>query len=188
MEASSSNVAKIEASAIPHIRGSTYKAIAKAFGMTPDQLDAAWRNVHAPSAHAIAGKGIPIINKTSAGPALDYQDVGKDNYDFLPIFAASVGDESAFAVEVFGDSMIPEWQSGDVIICSPRESPKDGEPCFVQLTSEGDDGNTFKRVFKAENDMIRLQSDNPRYAPKLVPRDQIIRCVPVVGKYVRYRR
>jgi SOS-response transcriptional repressor LexA len=185
---STSAVAKIEADPIPHMRGTTYRGLAKAFGMSTDQLDAAWRDMHAPSAHADARKGIPIINKTSAGQARDYQDVGKGNYDFLPLFADSLGDSSAFAAIVCGDSMLPEWQNGDIIVCSPLAVPVDGEPCFVQFTGEGDDGNTFKRVFTAENDMVRLQSDNPRYAPKMVPRAQIIRCVPVVGKYVKYNR
>jgi len=186
-DVSLSMIAKSEAAAIPHMKGSTYRQIAEALGLSVDELDRAWRNAHAPSAHAVAGKGVPIVNRTTAGLPSDYQDVGRGNYEHLPMDAQSIGDPDAFGVEIVGDSMVPEWQSGDIIVCSPRAAPKSGDPCFVQLDGGAADGNTFKRVFDLGDGRVELRSDNPRYAPIVLDRERLIRCVKVVMKLVRYK-
>ena len=180
-------VAKAEAAAIPHIKGSTYRHIATALGLSVDELDQAWRNPIAPSQHRIADKGIPLINRTTAGLPSDYQDVGRDNYDHLPLYAEAVGDPDAFAVEIVGDSMVPEWQNGDIIICSPRAKVKSGDACFVQLDGQAEDGNTFKRAFDIGEGKVELRSDNPRYRPIVLDRERVMRCVKVVMKLVKYK-
>jgi SOS-response transcriptional repressor LexA len=182
-----SRIAKCEAEAIPHIKGSTYRLIASALGMTAEELDFAWRNPHAPSQHRVAQKGVPVINRTTAGAPSDYQDVGRDNYSHLPLYAESLGDPDAFAIEIVGDSMMPEWQSGDTIICSPRAKAKSGDPCFIQLDGQGNDGNSFKRVFELPDGRVELRPDNPRYAPLIVERERLMRCIKVIMKIVRYK-
>lgn len=161
--------------------------IAAALGFESwDAMTAAKLATPAYSSHHVEGKGIPIINKTPAGHPADYQDVGVDHYSYCPIFAEAVGDPDAFAVEVVGDSMAPEWREGDVIICSPREKCENGDPCFVQFDGSHDDGNTFKRVYDLGDGRLELRPDNSRHKPIIVPREAVIRCCKVVGKWVRY--
>ncbi len=182
---SSQTISNAEQMESPKMRGSNYRKVAEAMGLTTDQFDLAWRT-RPPSEHTVKGAGIPIVNQTTAGVTRDYQDVGRDNYSFCPIYPEAVGDPDAFAVQVIGDSMVPEWQTGDILICSPRAQIKSGDACFVQLDSKFGDGNTFKRVIQVPEDRVELRADNPRYPPVIIPRESVLRCVKVVGKFVRY--
>lgn len=182
------SIYEYESSDAPRMRGSTYARLARALGMTTTELDRAWRGGTTESAHAVPGRGIPIVNKTQAGAVHDYQDVGRDHYTYCPIMADEVGDPGAFAFVVVGDSMAPEWQEGDTCICAPLARIETGDPCFVQMdgSAAGGEGNTFKRMVPLPENRVELRSDNPRYSPIIIPREQIIRAVKVVGKYTRY--
>jgi SOS-response transcriptional repressor LexA len=82
--------------------------------------------------------------------------------------------------------MFPKYREGDIVIFSPRATPRDGDDCFVRF----DDGQTtFKRVF-FENDeqaapLIRLQPRNEKYRPRTVAAEQISGLYKAVYKYMR---
>jgi len=113
---------------------------------------------------------VPVINKVSAGYPKDFTDLSyprgiADEYISCP----DVDDKDAFAARVFGDSMIPKYREGDIVIFSPSLSPRTGDDCFVRM----DDGlTTFKRVFFESDDrnipVLRLQPRNEKYPPKVV--------------------
>ncbi len=115
---------------------------------------------------------IPLINKVAAGyptgfTDLDYPARVADEY----VPNAGVADPDAFAASVCGESMLPEYKEGDVIIFSPAADVENGSDCFVRL--EPDHDTTFKRVFFEDGDRVRLQPLNPAFAPKIVERTQI---------------
>jgi phage repressor protein C with HTH and peptisase S24 domain len=94
---------------------------------------------------AVRTGAVPVINKVSAGYPRDFTDMG-----FPPRVAdAYIGcpdlyDPDAFAARVHGDSMVPKYREGDIVVFSPAANWREGNDCFVRF----DDGQTtFTRVF-----------------------------------------
>ncbi|MEX2216647.1 MAG: S24 family peptidase [Phycisphaeraceae bacterium] len=120
----------------------------------------------------------PLINRVSAGYPRDFTDLDyprqiADEY----VAAPGVTDPDAFAARVVGDSMLPEYKEGDIVVFSPAATVSDGSDCFVRL--EPDHETTFKRVFfevpvkKSAEQGVRLQPLNPKYPPRVLPRSEV---------------
>jgi len=135
----------------------------------------------APTDPAHAPPPIPLINRVAAGLPEDFTDL-----DYPPGVAdqtipapgdgsGAVHDPDRFAARVTGDSMRPDYTPGDVVVFSPLADVNPGDDCFVRL--EPDHETTFKRVFFDHGDdgepLIRLQPLNPKFPPRLVPRQQV---------------
>ena len=95
-------------------------------------------------------------------------------------------DPDAFAARVHGDSMVPKYREGDIVIFSPAAARRDGDDCFVRF----DDGQTtFKRVFTEKNDagvpVLRLQPRNERYRPQIIPTEKVSGLYKAVYQYRR---
>ena len=93
----------------------------------------------------LAGR-VPIVNRLAAGLPREFGDLGyparvADAYH--PVEGA--GDPDAFACRVVGDSMVPGYVAGDVVVFWPSRVARHGADCFVRL--ERDERTTFKRVF-----------------------------------------
>lgn len=119
---------------------------------------------------------VPVINKVAAGYPTEFTDLGypaqiADEYVSVP----GVTDPDAFAARVCGESMLPDYREGDLVVFSPLADTTPGSDCFVRL--ERDDETTFKRVFfETDGDgaeLIRLQPLNPSFAPKVVDREAV---------------
>ncbi len=114
---------------------------------------------------------MPVINRVAAGYPTDFTDLS-----YPPRVASEyigcpdVADKDAFAARVHGDSMLPKYREGDIVVFSPGASPRNGDDCFVRFS---DGQTTFKRIF-FENDLagpsptIRLQPRNERYRPETI--------------------
>jgi len=134
-----------------------------------------------PADPADAPPPIPLINKVAAGlpegfTDLDYPPGVAD--DMIPAPGEGVGDvhdPDRFAARVTGDSMRPDYKPGDVVVFSPLADVNPGDDCFVRL--EPDHETTFKRVYFELGDdgqqLIRLQPLNPKFPPRVVPRQQV---------------
>lgn len=136
---------------------------------------------------AVTTSAVPVINRISAGYPKDFTDLSyprgvADEYIGCP----EVHDKDAFAARVYGDSMLPKYREGDIVIFSPAQTPRSGDDCFVRF----DDGHTtFKRVFfesdEAGGSVIRLQPRNEKYRPQIVPAEQIAGLYKAVFRYQR---
>lgn len=129
-------------------------------------------------------RAVPLINMVPAGKAAEFTDLGyparvADRY----VSAPELGDPDAFAASITGDSMEPEYREGDVVIFSPARDVRDGMDCFARL--EPDSEMTFKRVYfergPGGEELIRLQPLNPRYAPRVEPREVVAGLYPAVS-------
>jgi SOS-response transcriptional repressor LexA len=127
---------------------------------------------------------VPLINSVAAGYPADFTDLGfpariADEYVRCP----DLHDPDAFAARVVGDSMLPEYREGDIVIFSPARDPVPGSDCFARL--EPDHETTFKRVYfeiDAEGrECIRLQPINNAYPPKVLPREEVAGLYPAVS-------
>jgi len=136
---------------------------------------------------ASAESQVPVINRVSAGYPKDFTDLSypprvADEYVSCP----GVRDRDAFAARVHGDSMIPKYREGDIVIFSPAAQPRDGDDCFVRFA---DGHTTFKRVFFEKTDAgaeaIRLQPRNEKYRPQVVPSEQVQGLYKAMYRYQR---
>ncbi len=119
-----------------------------------------------------AGLWVPVINKVAAGYPADFDDLGypvgfADDYVRCP----DISDANAFAVRVVGDSMMPKFKQGDIVVFSPAADVQNGDDCFVRFRMPHE--TTFKRVFFEAKQTIRLQPLNTDYAPQVIPGDRI---------------
>lgn len=130
--------------------------------MSPDQT----------AMQMVTTRDVPLINKVAAGYPREFTDLGypariADEYVRCP----DVTDSDAFAARVVGDSMMPDYREGDVVVFSPARDVKDGNDCFVRL--ERDAETTFKRVYFEDEGRLRLQPLNARYPARIVEREDI---------------
>ncbi|MGH7244797.1 MAG: helix-turn-helix domain-containing protein [Phycisphaerales bacterium] len=124
---------------------------------------------------------VPLINSVQAGYPVEFTDLSfpariADEYVRCP----DIDDADAFAARVVGESMMPEYREGDVVVFSPAREVRGGMDCFVRLEPDGE--STFKRVFfesggpngeKTGEERIRLQPLNPAFAAKVVAREMV---------------
>ncbi len=133
----------------------------------------------------ISTNAVPLINRVSAGYPKDFTDLSypakvADEYIGCP----DVRDADAFATRVSGDSMMPKYRDGDIVIFSPAKSPRNGDDCFIRFE---DGQTTFKRAFFESDDagtpVIRLQPRNERYRPQVVPSEKVTGLYKAVYRY-----
>jgi len=79
-----------------------------------------------------------------------------------------IDDPRAFAGRLADDSMLPEFQQGDVLFFSAAAEIDDGDYACVRI----DDKSTFRQVF-IEDDVVRLVPANRKYPELCLVRDQV---------------
>ena len=185
----------------PDVRVTLEKLILASHGVHPVEtpaapgvnLDAAYLSgvLHdlveksAGNVECIRTNAVPVINRVSAGYPKDFTDLSyprgvADDYVACP----EVHDTDAFAARVHGDSMMPKYREGDIVIFSPAACPRSGDDCFVRFA---DGHTTFKRVFFETDDaaanVIRLQPRNERYRPQTLGSEEVTGLYKAVFKY-----
>lgn len=143
----------------------------------------------AASLSAAMPRQVPLINSVAAGYPREFTDLGfparvADEYVRTP----DIDDPDAFAARVVGDSMLPDYREGDIVVFSPARTVSSGMDCFVRL--ERDEQTTFKRVFleggiesasdegaegvgEERAEWIRLVALNSAYAERRVRREEV---------------
>jgi transcriptional regulator with XRE-family HTH domain len=96
-------------------------------------------------------------------------------------------DKQAFAARVQGDSMIPRYRQGDIVIFAPSLPARDGDDCFVKFS---DGQTTFKRIFfevdsEGRAPVVRLQPRNERYRARVVKNEEVSVMYRAVYRYQR---
>ena len=102
---------------------------------------------------------IPILGKVPAGIPIEAIE-NILGYEEIPASMLN-GGENYFALKVDGDSMFPDYKTGDIIIIKQQPDCNSGDDCIVMVN--GDDA-TFKRVIKQEKSII-LKPLNNKYEP-----------------------
>jgi phage repressor protein C with HTH and peptisase S24 domain len=149
-----------------------------------EQIEKDERKVKEEKGRLSAGRLVPIINKVQAGYPADFDDLDypvgvADDYVRCP----DLHDPNAFAVCVVGDSMVPNFKEGDIVIFSPQAEVNSGDDCFIRFAEPHE--TTFKRVFFEPDNMVRLQPRNDKYAPMMVEGKKINGLYRAVAKYER---
>lgn len=121
-----------------------------------------------------AGSGrraIPLIGFAQAGEGGFFDDAG------FPVGGAwdeiafpNVGDEHAYALEISGDSMLPLYRDGDVVVVSPSAPIRRGDRVVVK-TREGE--VLAKELKRQTAKTVELRSLNPEHPDRLLQDGEI---------------
>lgn len=137
----------------------------------------------------IGTRRVPLISYVQAGcwtETTDPATVG-DGFEYLLTDLELSG--SAFALEIEGNSMLPQFKPGDRVIVDPEVCPQPGD--FVVAMNGGNEA-TFKKyrprgVDQAGNDVFELMPLNEDFAP--MRSDQTpIRIVGTMMEHRQYRK
>ncbi len=138
------------------------------------------------SAAQIGTKQIPLLSYVSAGTWRGAVDAFQPNdaHDWL-VTDLELSD-SAFALEIKGDSMLPEFKPGDRVIIDPGVSPQPGD--FV-VAKNGDEEAMFKKYRPRQVnergqvvfELVPLNEDYPTIRSDVTP-------VIILGTMVEHRK
>jgi repressor LexA len=138
---------------------------------------------------------VPLINRVAAGKPGEFGDLSypagiADAYIPAPDLPDSPA-TALFAVRVTGDSMLPEYREGDILIVGPGE-PKDGDDCVVRTGELQNFATTFKRVFFIKDaagtpTAARLVPLNPAHPERVVPLQDVTGIYPLVYRMIPAR-
>ena len=102
---------------------------------------------------------VPLIGMAQAGAGGFFDDAGfPAGAGWEEIAFPDVQDENVYALEISGDSMLPLFREGDIVIVSPNASVRRGDRVVVK-TMEGE--ILAKELKRQTAKTIELQSLNP---------------------------
>ena len=128
---------------------------------------------------------VPILNYVQAGK---WSEVAPELPDAQRVSCPVSCSTSTFALQVVGESMLPEYLPGDVIFVDPEVVAQNGDD-VVAIVDE-DSEATFKRLV-AEPGALRLKAINPEWHPRYLEIESpcsVVGTVIYVGREPRRNR
>jgi phage repressor protein C with HTH and peptisase S24 domain len=112
-------------------------------------------------------RGLPLLGFAQAGRGGYFDDGGFPvGTGWDEVAFPNITDERVYALEISGDSMLPLYRDGDVIIVSPTAEPRRGDRVVVR-TAEGE--VMVKELKRRTAKTIELRSLNPEHADRVLP-------------------
>jgi len=123
------------------------------------------------SARAESARRIPLIGLAQAGDGGFFDDAGfPAGGGWDEIVFPNIADENAYALEIAGDSMLPAYRDGDVVIISPNSPVRRGDRVVVK-SREGE--VLAKELKRRTARTIELRSINPEHPDRTFDVDQV---------------
>lgn len=117
-------------------------------------------------------QGIPVIGFAEAGSGGYFDDggfpVGK-GWDEISF--PGINDEHAYGLEISGDSMLPAYRKGDIIVVSPAAPIRKGDRVVVK-TKKGE--VLVKQLARKTAKQIELQSLNTSHPDRTLPMSDVL--------------
>ena len=146
--------------------------IADALNVSTDEL--LCRTAKLPPFIPIVNNAVPIVGEIACGkPITAEQNI--EGYAELPD-----GVTADFALRCKGDSMIPTFQPGDLVLIRQQPEVEPGQIAAVGIDGEA----TLKRVY-TNPDGVVLVADNPAYAPQVYPAGSDVQIYGLAVGFVR---
>jgi phage repressor protein C with HTH and peptisase S24 domain len=156
-------------SADGRLRWPSTESIAKVLEATGAALDEFMALVEPGTAQP--SRSVPLLGFAQAGSGGFFDDGGVptgggwDEVNF-----PDITDSHTYALEVQGDSMLPLYRAGDVIICSPAASVRRGDRVVVKTR----DGEVMaKELRRRTAKTIELGSINPDHPVRVLPAEAV---------------
>lgn len=110
---------------------------------------------------------VPLLGLARAGAGGFFDDGGYpagEGWDAIDF--PGLTDEAAYALEVTGDSMLPLYRDGDIIVVSPAAQVRRGDRIVVRTT----DGEVMAKILKRKTTaQMELASLNPDHGERVLP-------------------
>ncbi len=135
------------------------ESVAKALAATNTGIDAFVRFIGDGSR---AVQSVPLIGFAQAGSGGYFDDGGFPvGRGWDEIAFPAVNDEHAYALEISGDSMMPAYRDGDVIIVSPAAPVRRGDRVVVKTKNGEVMVKELKRQTAKQVELKSLNADHP---------------------------
>ncbi len=110
---------------------------------------------------------VPLLGMAQAGTGGFFDDGGfPAGQGWDEVTLPGIGDETAYALQVAGESMQPLYRHGDIIIVSPAAKIRRGDRVVVRTK----DGEVMAKILKRRTAKeMELASLNPDHAERTVP-------------------
>lgn len=143
------------------LRWPSTESIAKILDATDMPMDAFVGLMNRSGTRRFAKQYVPLIGFAQAGDKGFFDDGGfPAGAGWDEVAFPEIGDENAYALEISGDSMLPLYRDGDVIIVSPEANVRRGDRVVVKTT----DGEVMAKILLRQTARrIELGSLNPAY-------------------------
>lgn len=116
---------------------------------------------------------VPLIGFAQAGAGGFFDDGGfpvGQGWEEVALPTGNVG-ENAYALQVQGDSMLPLYRDGDILIVEPGARVRKGDRVIAKTTS----GEVMAKILASRREQIvELISLNPAYPDRSIPEAQIV--------------
>lgn len=120
---------------------------------------------------AVQSSRVPLLGFAQAGAGGFFDDAGfpaGQGWDLIELPTRST--ENAYALQVQGDSMLPLYRNGDVLIVEPGATIRRGDRVVVKTRS----GEVMAKVLARRNaDGIELVSINPEHPDRSLSMDEV---------------
>jgi phage repressor protein C with HTH and peptisase S24 domain len=120
---------------------------------------------------SLLAEEVPVVAFASAGEAVEFTDQGYPaggGMYFLPR-PPQFTDPNGFGVEVAGDSMVPKYEDGQVVMVDTRKRPVSGDYAVIGLMT----GEKYVKRYREAGGRIILESVNPLYPPVVVEPQEV---------------
>jgi phage repressor protein C with HTH and peptisase S24 domain len=111
-------------------------------------------------------QGIPVIGYAQAGSEGYFDDAGYPagtGWDEVNLPQFDGPNDRTYALEISGDSMLPLYRDGDIIVVSPDSDLRKGD----RVVAKTRDGEVMaKELLRRTNNNITLGSFNPSHEPR----------------------
>ena len=125
-----------------------------------------------PNMRAVNLREVPIIGMAQAGAGGFFDDAGfpaGQGWDTVAFPGADLEDD-AYALEITGDSMLPLYREGDIIIVSPAAQIRKGDRVVVKTRG----GEVMaKTLLRRTTLIVELESANPAHPPRKLPSAEV---------------
>jgi len=121
-----------------------------------------------------APRTIPVIGYAQAGQDGFFDDAGYPagaGWDEVSFPDAQTSDAHAYALEISGDSMLPLYRDGDIIVVSPAAQVRKGDRVVVK-TRRGE--VMAKELVRKTLQKLELKSLNPSHPDRTLPADDVL--------------
>ena len=156
------------------------ESLAKVIEATGASLDEFVALVESGAAPRAAGRGAPLPRQRPTVPLVGFAQAGAGGFYDDPGFPAGHGldlielpaqsSETAYALKVQGDSMLPLYRDGDVLIVQPGATVRKGDRVVVKTVG----GEVMAKVLEKQTPKaIALVSLNPAHPNRELPSVEI---------------
>lgn len=116
-------------------------------------------------------RAIPLIGFAKAGGGGYFDDAGFPvGGSWEEIVFPDVKDEHAYALEISGDSMMPLYRDGDIVVVSPAAPVRRGDRVIVK-TREGE--VLAKELKRRTSKTVELRSLNPEHDDRVLHESEV---------------